>query len=100
MTAAAPIRRRIVRVKPFASVEASAVNVSLPCEPWEKPVDAVAPEQPAVRVAVTIPSQVSCAVPGCHARLWPRSMSGVCRAHVHADGFCRCAQCRRGRGSN
>ena len=36
-----------------------------------------------------------CPVPGCRAGMIVPNRSGVCRAHRHAVGFCRCAACRR-----
>ena len=41
------------------------------------------------------PVQRQCPVPGCRARMVEPNRSGVCRAHRHAVGFCRCAACRR-----
>ena len=35
-----------------------------------------------------------CAVPGCGRMLGERSVTGVCRAHNHAAGLCRCDVCR------
>lgn len=37
----------------------------------------------------------TCSVPGCGVALSPRTTSGVCRAHNHVPGHCRCASCRR-----
>jgi hypothetical protein len=36
-----------------------------------------------------------CAVPGCGAVLSPVNVAGVCRAHNHATGLCRCQLCVR-----
>lgn len=38
-----------------------------------------------------------CAVPGCGKVLYSANSSGVCRFHNHAEGFCDCVQCRRGK---
>lgn len=39
------------------------------------------------------PDRVVCAVPGCGKVLTGAGVSGVCRAHNHAAGYCRCAYC-------
>lgn len=35
-----------------------------------------------------------CAVPGCGRMLGAATVTGVCREHNHAAGFCRCDKCR------
>lgn len=35
-----------------------------------------------------------CAVPGCGVLLNKNSVSGCCRTHNHAVGFCACSKCR------
>lgn len=50
----------------------------------ERPAPRKKPPARAVRV---------CAVPGCGAGLSGRNLSGVCAAHVHAAGLCRCPAC-------
>lgn len=40
----------------------------------------------------------ACAYPGCGRAISAESLAGVCRAHNHAIGFCRCAPCCRRRG--
>ena len=39
-----------------------------------------------------------CAYPGCERSISADSLAGVCRAHNHAVGVCRCAPCGRRRG--
>ena len=34
-----------------------------------------------------------CAFPGCDAALYLGNVSGVCRAHNHAQGLCQCFDC-------
>ena len=34
-----------------------------------------------------------CAVPGCENTLSPTTKTGVCRAHNHTKGYCKCFQC-------
>lgn len=51
----------------------------------------------AARPRPSAPAHV-CAVPGCGQALAPATASGVCRAHVHCAGYCRCAPCRAKRG--
>lgn len=31
----------------------------------------------------------------CGTAIYNGTQTGLCRAHVHAEGICRCAQCRR-----
>lgn len=35
----------------------------------------------------------TCTVPGCENTLSPTAKTGVCRAHNHAKGYCKCFQC-------
>ncbi len=36
---------------------------------------------------------MKCKVPGCGKKLYYRNLSGLCRGHNHALGYCTCAQC-------
>lgn len=40
------------------------------------------------------PRDIYCPAPGCATMIRRDSRTGVCRAHVHLAGVCRCSQCR------
>ncbi len=47
-----------------------------------------------------MPAEIRCAVPGCDRGLAERNVSGTCRDHNHAVGYCRCAECLRKTGQD
>jgi hypothetical protein len=42
-------------------------------------------------------SSTTCAFPGCKVKIHKTNVASVCNRHSHADGYCKCATCIRGK---
>jgi hypothetical protein len=80
------------------TAERYITRVTLPAAPWEdgQPLDALKAQRAALRMSAQ--DGQTCAAPGCNAILKLGNTSGVCSAHNHAKGACRCKTCRRSTG--